>query len=37
MTEATHGILVGYDGSPGSDQALGWALQEASWRGAVRC
>ena len=35
MTEATHGILVGYDGSPGSDQALGWALQEASWRGAV--
>ena len=35
MTEATHGILVGYDGSPGSDQALGWALQEASWRGAA--
>jgi nucleotide-binding universal stress UspA family protein len=35
MTGTTHGILVGYDGSPGSEQALGWALQEARWRGAV--
>jgi len=35
MTSTTHGILVGYDGSPGSEQALGWALQEARWHGAV--
>jgi len=35
MTDTTHGILIGYDGSPGSEQALGWALQEARWRDAV--
>jgi len=35
MTDTTHGILLGYDGSPGSEQALRWALQEARWRGAV--
>jgi nucleotide-binding universal stress UspA family protein len=35
MADTTHGILVGYDGSPGSEQAVGWALQEARWRGAV--
>ena len=35
MTGTTHGIMVGYDGSPASEQALGWALQEARWRGAV--
>ena len=35
MTGTTHGILVGYDGSPGSEQALAWALQEARWRGGA--
>jgi nucleotide-binding universal stress UspA family protein len=28
-------IVVGVDGSPGSDAALGWALAEAKLRGAV--
>ena len=35
MTSTAHGILVGYDGSPGSERALSWALREARWRGAV--
>ena len=35
MTGATQGILVGYDGSPGSERALSWAVREARWRGAV--
>ena len=35
MTSTTHGILVGYDGSPGSEQALRWAAREARWRGTV--
>jgi nucleotide-binding universal stress UspA family protein len=29
------GILVGYDGSPGSDEALAWAVREARARGSV--
>jgi nucleotide-binding universal stress UspA family protein len=32
---AGHGILAGYDGSPGSEQALRWAAREARSRGAV--
>jgi nucleotide-binding universal stress UspA family protein len=35
MTGAIHGILAGCDGSPGSEQALGWAVREARWRGTV--
>ena len=35
MTSTAHGILVGYDGSPGSERALSWALREARWRGTV--
>jgi len=35
MTGATHGILVGYDGSPGSERALCWAVREAYYHGSV--
>jgi nucleotide-binding universal stress UspA family protein len=35
MTGTTYGILVGYDGSPGSERALRWAAREARWRGTV--
>jgi nucleotide-binding universal stress UspA family protein len=35
MTGTTHGILVGYDGSPDSEQALAWAACEARWRGTI--
>jgi nucleotide-binding universal stress UspA family protein len=35
MTSTIHGILVGYDGSPDSEQALLWAAREARWRGNV--
>ena len=35
MSSTIHGILVGYDGSPGSEQALRWAAREARWRGTV--
>ncbi|HXZ71797.1 MAG TPA: universal stress protein [Streptosporangiaceae bacterium] len=35
MTSTIHGILVGYDGSPDSEQALRWAAREARWRGSV--
>ena len=35
MTGTIHGILVGYDGSPGSEQALLWAAREARWRGTI--
>ncbi|HUL24897.1 MAG TPA: universal stress protein [Streptosporangiaceae bacterium] len=35
MTGTTHGILLGYDGSPSSERALRWALREARWRDAV--
>ena len=35
MTGTIHGILVGYDGSPGSEQALLWAAREAHWRGSI--
>ena len=35
MTSAVHGILAGYDGSPGSQQALRWATQAARQRSAV--
>jgi nucleotide-binding universal stress UspA family protein len=34
MTEMTDGIVVGYDGSPGSELALHWAAREARDRGA---
>lgn len=32
---SAEGILVGYDGSPGSEQALSWAAREARSRGTV--
>jgi len=35
MTGAVHGVLVGYDGSAGSEQALAWAAREARWRGTI--
>ena len=33
MTGMTDGIIVGYDGSAGSDEALRWAAREAWARG----
>jgi nucleotide-binding universal stress UspA family protein len=35
MAGTQYGILVGYDGSPGSEQALSWAVREARSRGTV--
>jgi nucleotide-binding universal stress UspA family protein len=35
MAGAAGGILIGYDGSPGSQQALSWAAREARARRAV--
>ena len=35
MAGTMHGILAGYDGSPGSEQALTWAAREARGREAV--
>src|SRR5450631_306070 len=35
VMDALHGILLGYDGSPGSEEALGWAAREARSRGSV--
>jgi len=35
MAGTTYGILLGYDGSAGSDRALSWAAREARSRGAV--
>lgn len=35
MTAVSHGILVGYDGSPGSAQAVRWAAREAKARGTM--
>ena len=35
MTTYTDGIVVGYDGSGGSEQALRWAVQEAAARGTI--
>ncbi len=35
MAGKLHGILAGYDGSPGSEQALTWAAREARAREAV--
>ena len=35
MTGMTDGILVGYDGSPPSDEALRWAAREAWARGTL--
>jgi nucleotide-binding universal stress UspA family protein len=35
MAGNTDGILAGYDGSPGSEQALSWAAREARSRGTV--
>jgi nucleotide-binding universal stress UspA family protein len=35
MAGMTDGIIAGYDGSPGSDEALRWASREAWARGSV--
>lgn len=35
MTASRGGIVAGYDGSPGSDEALRWAVEEAKMRGCV--
>ncbi len=35
MNGMTHGIVAGYDGSPGSGQALRWAAREAKARGTT--
>jgi nucleotide-binding universal stress UspA family protein len=35
MTRTTDGIVAGYDGSPGSDEALRWAAREARARGTA--
>ncbi len=35
MAGTADGILAGYDGSPGSEQALSWAAREARSRGTV--
>ena len=35
MTEMTYGIVAGYDGSPGSGDALRWAAREAMARGTT--
>jgi nucleotide-binding universal stress UspA family protein len=35
MTSSIYGVLVGHDGSPGSERALRWAAREARWRGSV--
>ena len=35
MAWTTEGIIVGYDGSPGSELALHWAAREASDRGTT--
>lgn len=35
MAGPADGIVAGYDGSPGSDQALRWAVREAQARGTV--
>ncbi len=35
MTDMTRGIVAGYDGSPGSDEALRWAAREAQARGTT--
>lgn len=35
MAGMADGIVAGYDGSPGSDQALRWAAREARARGTV--
>jgi nucleotide-binding universal stress UspA family protein len=35
MTALRNGIVAGYDGSPGSDQALRWAVEETRARGCT--
>jgi nucleotide-binding universal stress UspA family protein len=35
MVDTVHGIVAGYDGSPGSRDAPGWAAWEAKARGLV--
>jgi nucleotide-binding universal stress UspA family protein len=35
MAGTTYGIIVGYDGSAGSEQALSWAVREALSRGTA--
>jgi len=35
MSGTTYGVLLGYDGSAGSDRALSWAAREARSRGTV--
>ena len=35
MTRKSDGIVAGYDGSPGAERALRWAVREAWERGTV--
>jgi nucleotide-binding universal stress UspA family protein len=35
MAGTTYGVLVGYDGSAGSDEALSWAIREARARDTI--
>jgi hypothetical protein len=35
MTRKNDGIVVGYDGSPGAEEALRWAVREAWERNTV--
>ncbi len=36
MSGIVHGILVGYDGSPGSEEALAWAAHTCSRKNSGR-
>jgi nucleotide-binding universal stress UspA family protein len=35
MTGTAYGIVAGYDGSPGAEQAVRWAVREAGLRGTI--
>jgi nucleotide-binding universal stress UspA family protein len=35
MAGIVHGVLVGFDGSPGSEEAVGWGVKEALARGEL--
>jgi nucleotide-binding universal stress UspA family protein len=35
VTGKSDGIVAGYDGSPGADEALRWAVREACERGTA--
>jgi nucleotide-binding universal stress UspA family protein len=35
MTGTTYGIVAGYDGSLGAEQAVRWAAREARFRGTT--